>query len=85
MPSTASTNVKQETERPSILGNNFQGRPWENRGGYKPRATAYQESTNSHQDQSQDDNEMRLADATKTSFANQDLQMLTDNGYKDHK
>lgn len=50
-----------------------------------PKATVYQESTNRRQKQDQDDETKPQTDAIKVLFVNQDLQMLTDNGYKDHK
>ena len=47
--------------------------------------TVYQGSIDSHQDQGQNDHKTGSADTTKALFADQDLQMLTNNGYKDHK
>ena len=50
-----------------------------------PKTMAYQKNTNSYQDQNQNNNETGPADAIKASFVNQDSQMLTDSGYKEHE
>lgn len=45
-------------------GYNSQGRPWENREGYKPRTSAYQGSTSKSQDQDQETGAAGIADVS---------------------